>query len=112
MMDLQQHQALDIDLDDEDELILALLMFSASFCILYHHRLRQKRVWKWRPAYEYTQSSFSLELMPPGKARAWLRFSVEEIIELAPLLQLHAVEYRGRIQVISPFFFFHNYITY
>jgi DDE superfamily endonuclease len=59
----------------------------------------QKRQWQWRPAYEYLQQSFSLELMPPGRAKAWLRFTVPEIQRIAPLLQLHTVEYRYRLQV-------------
>jgi hypothetical protein len=49
------------------------------------------------PPYEYIQSSFSLELMTPGRARIWLRFTVEEVRQLAPLLELNQVPWRSRI---------------
>lgn len=65
---------------------------------IYRRRQNKaKRVWKWRPSYEYNHTSFCLDLIPPGKARVLFRFTVPEIIQLAPLLHLYEVEYRDRI---------------
>jgi hypothetical protein len=47
------------------------------------------------------QHSFSLELMPPGRARIWLRFTPEEIRQLVPLLNLEGVPFRNRYNVDS-----------
>jgi len=47
-------------------------------------------------SYEYAFSSFSLELMPPGRARFWLRFTPEQIRQLVPLLGLNDVAFRRR----------------
>jgi hypothetical protein len=51
---------------------------------------------RWRPSYGYCRESFSIELLPLGRAQYWLRFTVPEIQRLAPLLQLDQVEYRNR----------------
>ncbi|ELR07222.1 hypothetical protein GMDG_02449 [Pseudogymnoascus destructans 20631-21] len=49
--------------------------------------------------YEYLHHQFSLDInMPAGRARVWLRFSVAEIRELAPLLRLGEISWRSRYQ--------------
>ena len=93
-MALQLNQRPNITPNDE---AIRVLVISLATLVLLRRRRRQKRQWKWRPLYEYTQSSFSLDLMPPGRARSWLRFDVPEIIELALLLQLYRIKYRERI---------------
>ena len=83
-----------------DTQALAILIASVAVTLRIRRRRRcRQREWKWRPSYEYRQFSFSLDLMPPGRARAWLRFSVPEIKQLAPLLQLYSVKYRCRYTV-------------
>jgi hypothetical protein len=87
----------------DEEAITAVIL---TTLLLYRRRRnrqirQQKRAWKWRPAYEYNRFSFSLDLMPAGRASAWLRFSVEEIIDLATLLQLDFIEFQNRIQADS-----------
>lgn len=102
-MALQHHQPTDLPLYN-DEAIEVLIVALATLVLIRRrrrYRRRQRRQWRWRPSYEYTQASFSLDLMPPGRARAWLRFTVPEIIELAPLLQLDQIEYRHRLHVDS-----------
>ena len=64
------------------------------------HYQQQLRI-RYRPAFEYVFRSFSLDLMPPGRARIYLRFTVPEIQRLAPLLRLYAIEYRAGIKCDS-----------
>ena len=68
------------------------------------HRRRRRRRWKalatlqaFRPSYKYPQFSQSLKLIPPSRARVWLRFSPEEIRRLVPLLRIHEVLQRERV---------------
>jgi DDE superfamily endonuclease len=78
---------------DETTLIATLLAV-----LLYRrrtHRRLQQRASNWRPSYEYLKGSFSLDLMSPGRARVWLRFTVPEIQRLAPLLHLDEISYRN-----------------
>jgi hypothetical protein len=84
-----------MDIDDE----IAFMGLLLGLLLLRRRQDRRQRRVRWRPSYEYRHFSFSLDLMPPGRARAWLRFSVEEIIQLVPLLQLDLVEYRDRNSV-------------
>jgi hypothetical protein len=82
-------------MDGEDEDAAAL---AAAAAAVWHNQqlLQQKRRWVYRPPYEYVQYSFSLELMPAGRARIWLRFTPEEIYQLVPLLNLEGVAFRHR----------------
>ena len=64
------------------------------------HYQQQLRI-RYRPAFEYVFRSFSLDLMPPGRARIYLRFTVPEIQRLAPLLRLYTIEYRAGIKCDS-----------
>lgn len=59
----------------------------------YRHQLRRRNA----VPYEYQHFSFSIDLMPPGKVHRLLRFSVEEIHRLVPLLHLEEVPHRRRI---------------
>ena len=68
----------------------ATLIFVLLFRRRYLQRNRPIRV-----SYEYLGGSFSLDLMPPGRARVWLRFTVPEIKRLAPLLHLEEIQYRN-----------------
>ena len=82
----------------------AILATALAITLIYRRRRRRRRrrqVRDWRPSYEYLHSSFSLELMPPGRARVWLRFTIPEIQQLAPLLRLDLVDYRNRLTVDS-----------
>jgi DDE superfamily endonuclease len=82
----------------EHNTLLALTLI----LIIYYRRRRQHQTQpRWRPSYEYCRESFSIELLPPGRAKYWLRFTVPEIQRLAPLLQLDQVEYRNR-QIVDP----------
>jgi hypothetical protein len=93
----------DID-DDTEEAITAAVLSIITLLLVRRRRRRhrrQQREWKWRPAYECRQFSFSLDLIQAGRARAWLRFIAEKIIELAHLLHLDNIEFRRRIQVDS-----------
>jgi hypothetical protein len=49
--------------------------------------------------YEYQHFSWSIDLMPPGKAQRLFRFSVEEVYRLVPLLRLHEIPWRRRVAV-------------
>ena len=81
---------------DEEE---AVAVAAAAAAWYYNQQLRRRaRRLLYRPPYEYVRRSFSLELMPPGRARIWLRFTPEEIWRLVPLLRLYEVEYRNRYQ--------------
>ena len=64
------------------------------------HYQQQLRI-RYRPAFKYVFRSFSLDFMPPGRARIYLRFTVPEIQRLAPLLRLYAIEYRAGIKCDS-----------
>ena len=76
---------------DQNTLVATLM-----FILLFRRRylLRNQPI---RPSYEYLRGSFSLDLIPPGRARVWLRFTVPEIKRLAPLLHLEEIEYRHRV---------------
>jgi hypothetical protein len=75
--------------------------FAAAVVVVWYnrHQAQRKRRSVYRPPYEYVQHSFSLELMPPGRARIWLRFTPEEIRRLVPLLNLEGVPFRYRYKV-------------
>lgn len=68
-----------------------------AFAAKHHRQLRRRQLLlqamqqRWVPAYKYIQSSFSLELITPSRARVWLRFTAVEIRRLAPLLELDQV---------------------
>ena len=67
---------------------------AVAFVIFYHYQ--QKRIWKYRSSYEYISHSFSLNSMPPGRARIWLRFTPAEVQQLVPLLGLEEIQYRNK----------------
>ena len=72
----------------------------ATTTALHRRRRRQKALathQAFRPSYEYSQFSWSLELMSPNRARVWLRFSPEEIHRLVPLLRINKVPWHERI---------------
>jgi hypothetical protein len=79
--------------EDEDALLAAA--FAGAWYQQQERRLAGKKL-VYRYPYEYIQHSFSLELMPPGRARIFLRFTPEEIRRLVPLLGLDMVPYRNR----------------
>src|SRR5438045_5807327 len=79
--------------EDEEEESAAL---AAAIAVAWCCKEAARRKWAYRPAFEYVQHSFSLELMPPGRARIFLRFTPEEIRRLVPLLGLGGVAYRSR----------------
>jgi hypothetical protein len=85
-------------MDEEEEDAAALAAAAAAAAAVWHNQqlAQRKRRWVYRPPYEYIQHSFSLELMPPGRARIWLRFTPAEIYRLVPLLNLVGVVYRNR----------------
>ena len=70
------------------------VVLAVAFAAKHHRRMRRRQLLlqamqqRWVPLYEYIQSSFSLELMTPGRARVWLQFTAVEIHWLAPLLEL------------------------
>ena len=72
--------------------------FAAAMVIVWYncHQAQQKKRSVYRPPSEYVQHSFSLKLMPPGRARIWLRFTPEEIRQLVPLLNLEEVSFWHR----------------
>jgi hypothetical protein len=74
---------------DQSTLVATLI-----FVLLFRRRYLQQ-IQPIRAMYEYLRGSFSLDLMPPGRARVWLRFTVPEIKRLAPLLHLEEIEYRN-----------------
>ena len=78
-------------MDEEEETAAA---FAAAVVVVWYSQQLAQRRSRYRPPYEYVQHSFSLELMPPGRARIWLRFTPEEIYQLVPLLNLEGVLYR------------------
>jgi hypothetical protein len=87
-------------LDRKKKVIVAALIIMMD----YQHRKEKEKEkeenrepYRWRPAYEYTARSWSLHLMPPGRARYWLRFTVPQIQQLAPLLKLDQIVFRDRI---------------
>jgi hypothetical protein len=84
-------------MDEEDEEAVALAVAIVVFWYRCERRCRET----YRPPYEYVQHSFSLELMHPGRARIWLRFTPEEIYQLVPLLNLEGVPFRNRYKVDS-----------
>ena len=47
----------------------ALIAFVCALVVYRRRRRQQRRKWKWKPVYEYRQHSFSLDLMPPGRAK-------------------------------------------
>jgi hypothetical protein len=71
---------------------------AAAMAVIWYDRRRntREREKEYRPPYEYIRHSFSLELMPPGRARIYLRFKPEEIYRLVPLLGLEGVPFRSR----------------
>jgi hypothetical protein len=79
-------------------------VLAVAFAAKHRQRLRRRQLLlqamqqSWVPAYEYIQSSFSLELMTPGRARVWLRFTAIEIRRLVPLLELDQVVWRNRLK--------------
>ena len=85
-------------MDREEE---AAAAFAAAVVVVWYNQqlARRKGRWAYRPPYEYVQHSFSLELMSPGRARIWFRFTPEEIHRLVPLLNLEGVAYRNRYKV-------------
>lgn len=82
---------------NEEEEAAAVAAAAAAW---YYHQQLQTRARRliYRPPYGYVRRSFSLELMPPGRARIWLRFTPKEIQRLVPLLHLYEVEYRNQYQ--------------
>jgi DDE superfamily endonuclease len=77
---------------EEENAVLA----AATAAAWYHQQWLARKKQAYRPPFEYVQHSFSLELMPPGRARIFLRFTPEEIRCLVPLLGLDGVAYRNR----------------
>jgi nuclease HARBI1 len=80
-------------MDQNTQIALAL----ALFLIIYRRRHQSRS--RYRLPYEYSSQAFCLELLPPAKAQYWFRFTVPEIIRLAPLLCLNQLEYRNRLRV-------------
>ena len=84
-----------------DHLVWVVVVVATTAAL---HRCRRRRRRKalatrqaFRPSYEYPWFSWSLELMPPSRARVWLRFSPEEIRRLVSLLWIHEVPWRERV---------------
>src|SRR5450432_3326106 len=79
--------------EGEDLVVLAALAAA---------RARRRRQLAKRSAlvYEYQHFSWSIDLMPPGKARRLLQFSVE-VHHLVYLLHLHEIPWRRRVAVSS-----------
>jgi hypothetical protein len=84
-----------MDQGDKDAAALAV-----AFVVLWYHRRQRQAQHQgtttWRAPYEYVQHSFSLELMPPGRACLWLQFTPEEIHRLVPLLNLEDIPFCNR----------------
>jgi hypothetical protein len=82
-------------LDDED-IVLAVTAAAVAATGWWQRRRKswaaKKR--RYRTLYKYVLSSFSLELMPLGRARVWLRFSLEQIRQLVGLLELDSMAFR------------------
>src|SRR5436190_9498813 len=86
-------------MDEGNENAAAL---AVAFVALWYYRCQARQRHRervcWCPPYEFTQHSFSLELMPPGHARIWLWFMPEEIFQLVPLLNLEGIAFHHRYQ--------------
>jgi hypothetical protein len=80
---------------EEDEENLVVLAVAGAV----RHRGRRKLARRKPPPYEYWHFSWSINLMPPGKAHQLLRFSVEEIHRLVPLLCLEEISWRQRLSL-------------
>jgi hypothetical protein len=66
--------------DEEEEEVAVLVVAALAVAAWLQQRRRSRPARRrYRPLYEYVPSSFSLELMPPGRARFWLRFTPEQI---------------------------------
>lgn len=81
--------------EEEEVAVLAVIALAVAAWLQQRRRWAARRK-RYRTPYEYNLSSFSLELMPPGKARFWLRFTPGQIRQLVPLLGLDGVPYRRR----------------
>jgi hypothetical protein len=78
--------------DEEEEEVAVLAVTALAVAAWLQNRRRRRAARKrYRPPYEYAFSSFSLELMPPGRAWFWLWFTPEQIRQLVPLLGLNDV---------------------
>ena len=80
--------------EEEDLVVLAALAAASA-------RRRRRLAKRSTLVYEYQHFSWSIDLMPPGKAKRLLRFSVEEVHILVHLLHLHEIPWRRRVVVSS-----------
>jgi hypothetical protein len=79
--------------EEEEVAVLAVIALVVAAWLQQRRRSRRARKRRYRPPYEYVLSSFSLELMPPGRAWVWLWFTPEQIRQLVSLLGLDGVAY-------------------
>jgi hypothetical protein len=89
-------------LDDED---IVLTVTAAAVAVTGWWQRRRKsqaaKKRRYRTLYEYVPSSFSLELMPPGRAQVWLWFSLEQIRQLVGFLELDSIAFRRHCKADS-----------
>src|SRR5450432_3180132 len=78
--------------EEEDLVVLAALAAASA-------RRRRRLAKRSTLVYEYQHFSWSIDLMPPGKAKRLLRFSVEEVHILVHLLHLHEIPWRRRVVI-------------
>ena len=75
--------------------MLQLLLLLSVVAVWHNQQLVQRKMrWVQRSLYKYVQHSFLLKLMPPSRTRIQLRYTLKEIWQLVPLLNLEGVTFR------------------